>query len=263
MTVPELSREAIDRCEQFRSAWTLATSGVAGVAEYVARFGDLSQVDRNLLVNLIKIDLEFIWSHWADRATQDVRAAVDPDLLIERWKLLPRFQNYSALFQSREETSRYWARLANIESHCRDRWGDAIGSQFYQHYFEVPTEDFLRRPRRHMRCEFDQNDEYSQILFPLRGRNEIGRQRTKDVEPYFVEANPDGNRIVVANRYEAEVSREQLMVQLLSPAVAVIFNRSGVNSVRLSPDQILAPGSKACALFPFTIQIPGRRLCCF
>ena len=263
VTVPDLSHQANDLCEEFRSGWTAATSGVAGVAEFIGKSGNLTEIDRRILVGLIQVDLEKTWSHWSNLAEDLVRQSTDPDLLIDQWKQLPRFQNYAALFNGPEELCGFWAELANFEASSRDRWGDAIGTKFYEHYFEVTTAGFPRRQRRHLRCEFEHNEDYSQVLFPLRGRNEIGRQRTKDAEPYFFEANPDGNRIVVANRYESEVSREQLTLQLLSPAAAVIINRSNVNSIRLSAELVLKPGEKAAALFPFTIQIPGRRLCCY
>lgn len=261
--MPDLSHYGNELCEEFRNGWSLATSGVAGVAEFIGKSGSLADIDRRTLVGVIQVDVEKSWSNWSTQVEEFVRQSMAPDELIDQWKQLPRFQNYAALFSGPEELCHFWAQLANHEATCRDRWGDAIGQPFYQHYFEVQVSSFARRQRRHLRCEFEHNEDYSQVLFPLRGRNEIGRQRTKDAEPYFFEANPDGNRIVVANRYESEVSREQLTLQLLTPNAAVIINRSSVNSIRLSPDLVLKPGAKAASLFPFTIQIPGRRLCCY
>lgn len=263
--MPDLSRQPDDLCEQYRSRWTVAASGVANVAGFITSTttSSLAETDRGFVVRVIQVDLEQSWSHWSNFAEEQVRQSISPDLLVEQWKQLPRFQNYAELFNGPEEMCRYWAQLANIEAVCRDRWGDAIGTHFYQHYFEVATNGLARRQRRHVRCEFDHNEDFSQVLFPLRGRNEIGRQRSRDTEPYFYECNPDGNRIVVANRYESEVSREQLTLQVLTPNVAVIINRSGVNSIRLAANTVLSPGTKACAIFPFTIQIPGRKLCCY
>ena len=261
--MPDLSHHTNELCDEFRSRWTVATSGVAGVAQFIGKFGSRVDLDRRILVSLIQVDLEKSWSHWSTLVDGLVQRSPTVDMLLDQWKQLPRFQNYAALFSGPEELCHFWAQLADHEAVCRDRWGDAIGAPFYQHYFEVHTSGFARRQRRHLRCEFEHNEDYSQVLFPLRGRNEIGRQRTKDSDSYFFEANPDGNRIVVANRYESEVSREQLSLQLLTPTFAVIINRSTVNSIRLSPEIVLKPGAKATASFPFTIQIPGRRLCCY
>ncbi len=241
VTVPDLSRQTNELCEEYRSRWTAATSGAASVADFISGSSSLAEGDRSVLVRIIQVDIEQSWSHWSSAAEELVRQATSADALVERWKQLPRFQNYAALFSGPEEMCRYWAQLANVEAVCRDRWGDAIGTQFYQHYFEVATEGLARRQRRHLRCEFDHNEDYSQVLFPLRGRNEIGRQRSRDTEPYFYESNPDGNRIVVANRYESEVSREQLTLQLMTPSVAVIANRSNVNSIRLAHDKRVTP----------------------
>lgn len=258
--MPNLSRHADDPCDEYSSQWQQSTSGPDGIAEYFGGTEKLSSVDRKSLSEVIRADIERTWEHWATSIEDQVQRNVDPDLLLKQWQQLPWFQSYAGLFTGPEEMARFWAQLANIEAACRDRWGDAIGSPYYLHHCKVNTVGFARRTRRLLRCDFENNDEYTQLLFPLRGRNEIGRQRSKDVEPYFCESLPSGNRIVVANRCESEVSREQLALQLLTPAVAVVTNQSQVNSIRLSPDCILAPGAKACACFPFTVQIPGRRL---
>ncbi len=261
--MPDLSRNVNDLSDEYRSHWSISTAGVAGVAEFIGTSRHLRQIDPPSLVRVIQADLEKSWSHWATSAEELAKQSVSSDMLIEEWKRLPRFQNYAALFSGPEALRPFWAQLANCEAVCRDRWGDAIGSPFYEYYFEVTTQGYPRRQRRYLRCEFEHNEEFSQVLFPLRGRNEIGRQRTKDTEPYFCETNADGNRIVVANRYESEVSREQMTIQLLTPNVAIVFNRSGVNSIRLATDAVLTPGANACTLFPFTVQIPGRKLCCY
>lgn len=263
MTVPELSHQANEPCEEYRRRWQHSASGPAGVADFLGGKDCLTDIDRQVLLWVIQVDIEESWSRWSTVAEEQARRAVAADSLLEQWKQLPWFQNYAVLFSGPEEVALYWAQLANIEATCRDRWGDAIGTQFYQTYSQVDTVGLVRRPRRLLRCEFENNEEYSQILFPLRGRNEIGRQRSRDAEAYFCESLPNGNRIVVANRFESEVSREQMTLQLLTPAVAVIINQSSVNSIRLSPDILLPPAAKMCAVFPFTVQIPGRRLCCF
>ncbi len=260
MAVHEPRHRTKDPCEGYRSQWNAASSGVLGVSEFIKQYGSL---DLEARARLIQVDLEECWSHWAETAEKRVGQSVPVDELIDAWKQLPRFQNYAVLFADEEEFCRYLPQLAECEAICRDQWGDGVGSPYYEHYFKIKTTGLARRQRRHLRCEFERNEDYSQVLFPMRGRNEIGRQRRKDSEPYFCEVNPDGNRLVVANRYESVVSREQLTVQMLTPTAAIIFNRSGVNSVRIGTDIILPPGAKTCVLFPFTIQIPGRRLFCY
>lgn len=260
--MPELS-QTTDACESYRSQWQHDAGGPAGIAQYFGGVSKVADVDQHALAELIQVDIELAWSHWSTNAEELVRHSITPDDLLELWKQLPWFQLYAVLFRNPDDMMPYWARLANAEANCRDRFGDAIGSQYYQHNFEVETVNLVRRPRRLLRCDFERNEEYSQVLYPLRGRSEIGRQRSRDKEPYFCENLPNGNRIVVASRNESEVSREQLTLQLMTPTVAIITNQSQVNSIRLSPDNVLRPGAKACAIFPFTVQIPGRRLSCY
>lgn len=247
----------------FEANWTPETSGPAGIAVALLPLGSRAESHYELLVELILFDMQAAWSDWATRALASVHAGEPADRLLDRWKAVPRFQNYAVLFRGPEDVGPYWNRMASQECVCRDRWGDAVGSLYYKHYFQAQTQDFLRRVRRHMRCQFEDNSEYSQVLYPLRGTNEIGRQRSGDVEAYFCESRPEGNRIVIASRAEAEISRHQLSLQLMTPAVAVVVNRSRINCVRLSTDVQLEPGQLASVEFPFTIQLPGRRLSCY
>ena len=258
--VPATTLQIEILCETFLRSWE-TRSGISGINRFLSDHAEVNDSDRRLLLSLIQIDLEGFWSKWARFAEKQLREPKPIETLQDHWKAMPRFQHYAALFDSPEEAARYWRDMANFESYCRDRWGDAVGPSYYKHYFSVATDDYHRRTRRHLRCEFESNEDFSQMLFPLRGTSEVGRQRSKDQDAYFCEINPDGNRIVVAGRQEAEVSREQLSVQLLTPEVTILTNRSGVNSIRVAPDMLLAPGERTLSTFPFTVQVPGRRLC--
>ncbi|MCC6511793.1 MAG: hypothetical protein IT423_22015 [Pirellulaceae bacterium] len=259
----ELSPSPEKLSGRFLADWHADASGPAGIAQFCQRNGLSSTQQPTLVFQLICIDLEKNWSTWSEKVQLRMHSVQRADELLDMWKQLPRFQSYAPLFAGPDEIAPFWSELAGHECYCRDRWGDAVGPPYYQHHFQIKTSEYLRRTRRLMRCELESNEEFSQVLFPLRGCNEVGRQRTRDDEGYFHEPKPDGNRIVVANRLEADISRDQLAIQLLSPMVAVIINRSQVNSIRVSPDKVLPIDGRTAVTFPFTIQLPGRRLCCY
>ncbi len=248
---------------RFRQSWMHEHAGAKGVERFVSQLSlDVSSAN-DLLVALACCDLEQSWQLWCDHCAMKVQNEATADEVLERWHDLPHFTSYESVFADERAAALAAAQLAQCESACRDRWGDAIGPLYFRHYFRIETEEWMRRTRRHLRCEFETNAEYSQVLFPLRGFCEIGRQRSTDKDAYFFQPQPDGNRVVIANRYEAEISRQQLSLQLVSPDVAVITNLSRINAVRVLPSRILKPGDRMAIAFPFTMVLPGRRLFCY
>ena len=173
---------------------------------------------------------------------------------------MPSVDKYSSLFRSQSEFTASLDELAHCEFACRSQWGDSIGSRYYEHHLGISIRDPGQPKLRQMLCEFDSSLNNANVVFPLNGKNAIGRQRSTDKLSSFVELLPDGNRIVVADRREAEISRNQLDVQLLTNKYAIATNLSSVNPVLLSDSTKLQPSECRLLSFPFSIGLPGRRL---
>ncbi len=118
--------------------------------------------------------MESIWSHWSNFIETQVHSEQPIPNLLKAWKRLPQFPSYESLVTSPEAQAQFRLQLANWESQCRDRWGDAVGSLFYEHHYQIKTQEFAKRVRRHVRCEFENNDDYSEVLFHCVGSARSG-----------------------------------------------------------------------------------------
>lgn len=256
----ELSEKTIDYLsEKFEAQWDFEAAGPVGVSRFLRDENQDAQADRQLAIALIQIDMERSWMVWCNYVKK-VGTETDPTELTEQLSCMPYVHRYSGLFRSQLEFTDSLGKLAHCEFACRAQWGDSIGSHYYEHNFAVPIKTPGQLNSRNVRCEFDPNLKHADLAFPLNGKNAIGRQRSTDKLSSFVERLPDGNRIVVADRREAEISRNQLGVQLLTNRYAIATNLSSVNPVLLSDSTKLQPTECRLLSFPFSIGLSGRRL---
>jgi len=256
----ELSEQRIeDLSEKFESCWSFTTAGPGGLVDFLAVEELEAQVDRRLAVVLIQVDLERSWMAWCNHVAE-LSKETDAAHLNEELSQMPSIDKYSGLFHSQLEFTDSLDELSHCEFACRSQWGDSIGSRYYEHHFDIAIRNSGQVKLRQVLCEFDPSFKSTNVAFPLNGRNTIGRQRSTDKHSTFVEQLPDGNRIVIADRREAEVSRNQLDVRLLTPKYAIATNVSNVNPVLLSDFTKLQPSECRLLSYPFSIGLPGRRL---
>ena len=256
----ELSEQRIDDLsEEFESCWDFKTAGHVGLLNFLASQELEAQVDRRLAVVLIQVDIERSWMAWS-KHVEKIGNETDAVQLIEQLSQMPSIDKYSDLFRSQSEFTDSLDELASCEFACRSQWGDSIGSRYYEHHFGISITDSDQSQLRQVRCEFDPSLRNANVAFPLNGKNALGRQRSTDKLSSFVEQLPDGNRIVVADRLDAEISRNQLDVRLLTHKYAIATNVSSVNPVLVSDFTKLQPSEGRLLSFPFSIGLPGRKL---
>jgi len=246
--------------EQFEEHRAQGNSGPESIKQFLQSVGVCAANCSPLLCELIQIDAQYSWMAWEKLLSRNFDQLNVKDVL-DQFEKLPRFESYLPLVIDSADASQILPALAEREAKDRDEWGDAIGCVYFalKHGLQIPAN------RQHapnlLRCDLDGSTHgHSSAGFRLRGRTLVGRQRSTDNEESFCEQLMDGNRIVVANRFEAKISREQLAVQLLTPAHAAITNLSAINPVVLAAGDVIAPGESMLVKFPFVVRLPGRRL---
>ena len=256
----KLSEQTIDvLSEKFESCWDFETAGPVGILNFLAAEELELQVDQRLAVVLIQVDIERSWMAWSNHVEKKGKET-NPTQLIEQLSQMPSIDKYSSLYRSQSEFMDSLDELANCEFACRSQWGDSIGSRYYEHHFDISIKVPSQAKLRHLACEFDPSLRNANVAFPLNGKNAIGRQRSTDKFTLFAEQLPDGNRIVIADRLEAEISRNQLEVRLLTHKYAIATNVSIVNPVLLSDYTKLQPSECRLLSIPFSVGLSGRRL---
>ncbi len=253
-----LSSDEIDEaCERFESEWTQANSGVRGITAFLKANGIADRPDRQILIELIKIDCERNWMVWDETLPSMIESLSAVEIMSSFLKI-PRVENYRELFREALDYTQSLTELAESEAQCRGQWGDAVGRKHYEQLPAVIAEQEIPKVRK-MRCDFEDRTNNGSLTFPLRGRTVVGRQRSSDdVECCFFEGHSE-NRVVIANRMEAEISRTQMSIQLLNPAFALVTNLSQTNPLQLC-NRLLDSSNAAVIAFPFYVSLPGRRL---
>lgn len=251
--------EIDDHCERFDSEWSREISDSTGIQCFLSRIG-VSHVDNpRLLHELVKISIERNWMAW-DKRLPAVADRLTVSEVLDEFQRIPRLDNYQTLFAGTADFESYLNELATCELQCRALWGDAIGTL---HYSDLGIDISCRvsGAQRKLRCVYYNQSRKAASVFWLRGCSYIGRQRSTDTQECFCSELKDGNRIVIAGRMEAEISRSQLEIQLLNPGYAIVTNLSQINPLHLN-DKLLQPMENMMASFPFAIQLPGRKLYC-
>jgi hypothetical protein len=254
-----ISAQKIDElCELYESQLTSNVCGLESIRSFLNQRDAMHRSARELVINLVQIEIERSWMAWS-KNLQKNWTSYKPEEVRGGLLAVPRIESYSPILGSITDRKENFAELALTESMCRDQWGDAIGPVHYQHYFGVCVPASSTAYSKQARCVFDDLSRPSQV-FLLRGLNQFGRQRSKDVAPCFIEENPDGNRIVIAHRLEDEISRMHFSVLLLDPAFALIKNESRINDIQIAFQGNLATECSQILKFPFAIKLPGRTL---
>ena len=251
-----------DLCEQFDTVWCADSAGLNGILSFLRERDFHCPVDQQTAVNLIEIDLERIWMAW-DKKLDRIGLHADAAGLVRALRLIPSFSSYEGLFHDCAEFERSKLDLAVCESICRDQWGDAIGNHYYHEIYDLMIPPNSSVEPRVLRCDFEGHRQKTSPIFPLRGQNLIGRQRSYDASECFFEETSSGNRIVVAGFSDATISRDQFAIQVLSRSLAVVNNRSEINSLRVASYAELGLNQSIVVRYPFSIRLPGRKLYCY
>lgn len=257
-----LTEDQIDNiCERFELHWDLENSGPVYLCQFMESNGLQRPYDRRLLIALITVDIERNWLSWDEYVNRQSNTEVLGSLL-ERFHALPTLQRYKQALEITSTNDPDWLDLILSEAIARAHWGDAIGPAYFRHHFDTDVPDNACCPRHRLRvysvCSMDSLEPTIEV--PLRGLVRIGRQRSTDCLGVGWEELPEGNRVIVADKFERTISREQLTVQILNPQLAVIHNCSSSPTMGGLSDSALESGQSRLVSFPFIVKLPGRKL---
>lgn len=255
-----LDQNEIDRfTEQYEAIRLEEAGGPELIARFLKSVGLTTATCSRLISELIQVDIEIAWMAW-EKQLPGLATTLDVAAVQGHFDQICRFENYSSLIDG-ATLGPLWCEVAQSELIARDTCGDSIGPPYYALQHGLQLSSYRYHEPIMARCEMDGSSHRPhQSEFMLRGRTLFGRQRSSDSKDSFVEQLAHGNRIVIANRMEAQISREQLSVQLLTPSHAIVTNLCHTNPVVLAPNSMIEPSASRFAEFPFVVRLPGRRL---
>ena len=257
MTKPSITNlDAI--CEQYEAFRTSLRCGPGSIEEFLGSI-EIAQESLPLLVSeLAQIDIQLNWMTWDKQLEKRVKERSCQEIETEFLRI-PKFSDYASLVGGAFD-SQAISDMAKCEMEARNSWGDAIGPQHYAKSGIQLATDHHHHPNSLNYIVDGSIVGQNATKFVLRGKTVIGRQRSTDASDLFCEELADGNRIVIANRLEDIISREQLTIQLLSPKFALVTNPSAANSILVANRGQIEPNGSTMLKFDFTIHLPGRRM---
>lgn len=254
---------AIDQLsEAYEEYRTPDRMGPLSILQFLQEQGNVADPSPRLISDLIQIDIQLNWMAWEKRLPEIVESSNPADLR-NRFLQIPRLENYldvppwSGCWRNR----RAFEAIARCEMESRNSWGDAIGPSYYaaKHGLRLPPDP--HHSPNVVFCYFDGSSDGKEVFkFEFRGRTIIGRQRSVDLKQLFCDELPDGNRIVIAGRLELKISREQLLIELLSKRYAIVTNLSSINPLVTVGSGVLGPQCSEVLRIPFGLRLPNRRL---
>jgi hypothetical protein len=248
-------------CEEYEEFRSVDNIGPESIWRFLDRANPNAARDTALLTELVQIDIQLNWMSW-DKSLSAISETSSSVTLLGLFLKIPRLRDYINAFPCLTENGAGCLLiLARCELESRSRWGDSIGCAYYlQNYGVLLEADFHVSPKL-VKCMFDGSSIGRSIpCFVLRGRTVLGRQRTRDASDSFCEELVEGNRIVVANKHDTYVSREQLAVQLLNSTHAIVTNLSAANSIIIANVGTVQPNQSVVVKFEFVVRLPNRRL---
>lgn len=209
--------------------------------------------------DLVQIDIERSWMHWAKRLA-DTWESAPCDEILEQFLAIPGMEQYATFHPDGIQDSAFWREIAQTEMSSRSEWGDAIGPLHYKHHWDLSLSAREYRPVILARCiPQDAAPDCGPKTYPIRGNSYLGRQRSTQSDGERLSELPDGSHIAIAGREEARISRSHVQIQVLHPRFVVVSNNSKINAVGIPrSDTDLQPGKSVVVRVPFSLQFPGR-----
>lgn len=262
--------------EGFELAWARQNAGPQGIIEFLQRHSLPEPWPLDLLSELVQIDIERAWQHWA-RSLQPLVAAGTTDDVLSSFHSIPRLPDYrngktAVVFESPTELRS----LCQSELKARDIWGDAVGCQYYERTFSTQIERawkfqpctvelILSDPRRSETVWGDPRRSETVWSGTIEGQCVFGRRRRGEERNTRI-THSEVQRIVIAETSEVKISREQISVLRLNEEYLHVCNKSPVNAVILESvwrdpvNRLLDPLKSTICRLPFFIRVADRLL---
>lgn len=211
-------------------------------------------------IQWMRAEIERSWMVWRDWLDDNLMHSTVPQIL-ERRGQIACLADYLSQLQLSGNVVQSHPDLIQTECSSRDAWGDAMGESYYiAKYGITPIRDQNRTVRSMTVVPTDSRSASSEVVLPIEGITEFGRQHATEPNPFQRVTSDDCNRIVIADRLNALVSRRYFSLQLLSPNYAVLTNLSTARRLSLGPRLSLVPGESAVAIFPFSVDLADVQL---
>lgn len=252
-------------CEAYEEFRSPTNNGPKSIEDFLSQLPHGLQPeqtnDPSLLSELVQIDMQLNWMQWEKNLGELVEQG-DPANVRQRMASIPRLPHYTRLVK--QPFSPCFLNAINATAQCemeaRDRWGDAVGPNFYKVSYGLELSPNLRHENVAMACRKKGAGLRECATFTIRGTTNIGRHRSHDAEEPSQRELPEGNRIDIVPQVDDLISREQLLVELLSRKYAIVTNRSTLNPVFVAGAADLAPGDTTILPFNFILKLPRMRL---
>lgn len=233
--------------QQFSALWeadeTADSDSFPDIVAFIKRCA-VDDAFPDAVLRLVQIDLERRW--------KSVRSI--PHLTTAQYEqLLPVTLSRTALIE-----------LVSHEYKVRNRWGDCVLLhdlfQDYQHLGNRLLKSLQQRAAAifwPVVSLFDDQDARLEVAFDR--RITAGRQRPKDPPPWQYSTTAQEHHLVLCDRTDTSLSRDQLRLTLASPHAVIIHNTSSNRSLAIRDSDVLNPGDKHRVPLPAYIHLGKKR----
>jgi hypothetical protein len=258
-----LAKSEIDElCENYEDFRTPDNCGPGSIHKFLENMNLQHSVQPFLMSELIQIDIQLNWMSW-DKNLARLLENSEVSKVLQALLKIPRMTDYIWFDLQHPSILEHdvLLKMAECEMESREQWGDAIGATYYKSKFGILLPRDPHCPIVNLACRSDETSRFREVAsFSVRGMTVFGRQRSTDPDELLEEESAEGNRIIVACKTDATISREQLAVQVLSRRYAIVTNLSNVNAVDVEGVGPLQPANSIVVAFDFSVRLPSKRL---
>ncbi len=251
-------------CNHFRDAWRQGAAPRIDDYRFDPSVAANPEQQRELLLDLVAIDLEERWWRGGSRITSDTslggdRSAEPPP---DDFPARPLLEDYLARYPELGPLTRIPVRLVAVEYSARQLNGDSPSREEYRRRFP-----HLHRSLDQVLATLPEAAQYTLRLYyqgrpvfatPFTGPLELGRQRKDEPPPFQRVTDANGDRIIIASQRENTISRQHVRLTLDRDGKVRVTNLSSNRPIDFDTGERLAPGA-TCELPLGKLMVIGDR----
>lgn len=238
-------------CEEYEDSWKRTeVELISRIRQFLEPRALPQERQSHAFKAIAEIDVERDWLWWRKWLNREAGDRPVPALLAE-FSRNTRIEHCCEAAKHFGVAPTMLSQLSLIECRARAAWGDNPHRNEY-----AQLEDFVEEwPAARHRATLRHAQASQSRDVPLHGLTEFGRQRSSELTGQSCTFGPPANRISIADRDDARFSRQQFLVQILSPEYALVTNLSQIHTLLFTDGRQLRHQHPAAILFPFQIQL--------
>ncbi|MEQ8790885.1 MAG: adenylate/guanylate cyclase domain-containing protein [Pirellulaceae bacterium] len=263
----EASPSEVDRlCDRFEAAWRDAPPLPSIEAYLKESAGRGPHGQRNLLAELVMIDMEQRWRRTSEANVEEStsrppRASLST--LADTLPPQPRIEDYIIRYPQLGGLADVSDEMIGFEYRTRQKWGDGADLAEFQRRFpdraarlgqllgDEAVETALMRVKIYDRRRLAYT---TQLDRPL----EMGRQRSDEPAPFCRIGGEECDRMIIAGITESYISRRQVRIEPAGAGEVKVTNLSAKGQIAFNSHERLAPGESRRAPLPLLLAVAAK-----